>query len=69
MATESDMIDAVNTAADKFPLIKERTTLCEKLDFVYGVLQELKTKSPWHWQIAIRAIHGLISKTKRAVRC
>lgn len=43
--------------------------ICHELDVLYETLMELKHRSPWHWKIVIRAIHGLISETKRVMGC
>lgn len=68
MPSTNDMIQSVSSAKAR-SLGLANIPICEALDFVYDTLMELKHRSPWHWQVVIRAIHGLISKTKRAVNC
>lgn len=68
MPNEQDMITAATVARERNPLVAS-LPLCSVLDLVYDTLMELKRRSPWHWQVVIRAIHGLISKARRAMRC
>ena len=69
MLSEDQLIRAVQDASRGHPILDMRLTLCEKLTFIYDVLMELKNQCPWHWQVGIRAIHGLISKTKNGLNC
>lgn len=70
MPSAQDMIAAAAEAREKSAVAAVRSLdLCTLLQVVYDVLMGLKKKSPFHWQIVIRAVHGLISKTRRTMNC
>lgn len=68
MPSTSQMIDATFAATKKNPSFAG-VDPCTALQFVYDWLDELKQRSPWHWQFVIRQVHGLISRTKEAIDC